>query len=208
MSSFPKPRNNRLTHEEYFALEQAEDQRYEYLNGEVFAMAGGSERHAMIGSNGLIALGNALRSRPCRVYSPDMKLQIATRDKFCYPDIQVLCESGRRHQNYVEGPTLVVEVLSDSTESYDRGMKFEHYRAIPELRHYLLLSQDRAHAELFTRNENGQWFFNEATGMEAAVYLSTWEIELPLAEIYRNLEFGITEDPLPVERDRSCVGTE
>jgi Uma2 family endonuclease len=103
----------RLSHEEYFALEQAEDQRYEYLAGEVFAMAGGSERHALIGANALIALGIALRERLCRVYGSDMKLYLATFDKFCCPDVQVLCGDAGRHERYVEDPVLVVEVISE-----------------------------------------------------------------------------------------------
>jgi len=81
----------------------------------------------------------------------------------------------------------VVEVLSDSTESYDRGLKFEHYRMIPELRHYLLLSQHRAHAELYTRTDPASWRFQEASGEAAVIGLDAWEIELPLAELYRNV---------------------
>jgi Uma2 family endonuclease len=190
MSTASKPRIDRLTHEEYFALEQAEDQRYEYFAGEVFAMAGGSEPHALIASNALAVLHFSLRDRPCRVYNSDMKLYVAALDHFCYPDVQVLCKSGRRYEKYVEGAALVVEVLSDSTESYDRGLKFEHYRAIPELRHYLLLAQDRPHAELFTRWEDGSWRLTEAAGMEAVIPLSDWVLELPLAEVYRNVDFS------------------
>ena len=119
MSSVLKPKH--YTHEEYFALEQAEDWRYEYIAGEVFAMAGGSESHALIGTNIIIDLGNALRGKPCRIYTADMKLYVREYDKFCYPDIQVLCEQGIRHRKYVENPLIVVEVLSDSTETYDRN---------------------------------------------------------------------------------------
>lgn len=131
MSSVPK--SKRLSHEEYFALEQAEDQRYEYIAGEIFAMAGGSENHALISMSIGSALLNALEGRLCRVYGADMKLYVRRYDKFCYPDMQVLCEQGTRHGKYVENPVLVVEVLSDSTESYDRGKKFEHYRSIETL---------------------------------------------------------------------------
>lgn len=188
-----KARTTRLTHQQYFALEQAEDQRYEYLAGEVFAMAGGSERHALIAMNAGAALVNALRDRPCRVYGADMKVYVAAFDKFCYPDIQVLCAEGRRHGLYVEGPALVVEVLSGSTESYDRGLKFEQYRAIAELRHYLLLNQDRAHAELFSRRDDGAWELREATGMDTAIQLTDMDVVLPLAEIYRNVDFSLAE---------------
>jgi Uma2 family endonuclease len=194
MSTALNYRSDRLTHDDYFALEQADDLRYEYLAGEVFAMAGGSESHALIGSNALIALGIALQGKPCRVYNPDMKLYIAAFDKFCYPDLQVLCAEGRRHEKYVEGPALVMEVLSEGTESYDRGLKFEHYRNIPELHHYLLLAQDRPHAELYTRLADGGWRLTEADGLEGALTLALWELELPLAELYRNVDF-----PPPME---------
>ncbi len=180
-----------LTHEDYFRLEQEDDWRYEYLAGEVFAMAGGSESHALIAANTLGALINALRHRPCRVYGSDMKLRIEQIDKFCYPDLMVLCESGRRTPRYVEAPRLIVEVLSASTESYDRGLKFEHYRQIPELGGYLLLNQERPHAELFTRSaEDPRWILTEASGMDGIIELSDWDIRLALADLYRDVELN------------------
>lgn len=181
-------RPNRMTHEAYFALERAQDQRHEYLAGEVFAMAGGGERHA------LIALGVLLRDRPCRVYGPDMKVYLDAVDTFCDPDVQVLCGDAGRRDRWVEGPILVIEVLSDTTESYDRGLKFEHYRTIPELRHYLLLNQDRAHAELFSRRDDGVWELREASGLDAAVSLSALDALLPLVELYRNVDLAPTLD--------------
>ena len=179
-----------LSHQDYFDLEQTQDQRYEYLAGEVFAMVGGTEAHALISANTVTVLSMRLRERPCRVYGADMKLYIAAADKFCYPDVMVLCGEGERGGNYVEAPVLIVEVLSDSTESYDRGLKFEHYRAIPNLRHYLLLSQRRLHAELYTRTDPASWRFQETSGDAGGVVLDTWGVELPLAELYRNVELG------------------
>ena len=178
-----------LTHAEYLDLEQQDDLRYEYIAGEVFAMAGGSESHALISANILGMMINALRDRPCRVYGSDMKLNIEQVDKFCYPDLQVLCEKGRRNASFVEGPALVVEVLSRSTEPYDRGLKFEHYRQIPELRYYLLLNQERHHAELFERRDDGGWLLTEYSGPDAVIRFGEWQIELLLAEIYRDVEF-------------------
>lgn len=186
-----------LSHEEYFALEQSEDRRYEYLAGEVFAMAGGSESHALISANILGALINALRKKPCRVYGSDMKLYIDAVDKFCYPDVQVLCEQSQRTPRFVSGPSLMVEVLSDSTESYDRGLKFEHYRQIPELRHYLLLDQTRPHAELFQKAEDGRWWLSEFSGLEGRIPLDQWDITLEMGEIYRDVEFVAPERPDP-----------
>lgn len=177
-----------LSHAEYFALERAEDRRYEYLAGEVFAMAGGSERHALISANTVVGLSNATRRLPCRVYGADMKLYIASHDHFCYPDVMLLCAAGVRHEDYVEQPTLIVEVLSPSTEAYDRGLKFEHYRGIEALQHYLLLDQDRMHAELYTRSD-GAWLLTETGGEAGLVRLGALGIQLALAELYRQVEF-------------------
>jgi Uma2 family endonuclease len=184
-----------LSHQAYFDLERAEDRRYEYLAGKVFAMVGGTETHALVWMNLATALSNALRDRLCRVYGPDIRLYIAAVDKFCYPDVMVLCGEGGRGGVFVTDPVLVAEVLSDATESYDRGLKFEHYRAIPRLRHYLLLSQRRAHAELYTRTDTTSWRFQEVSGVASSVPLEAWAVELPLAELYRNAVLGEVEKP-------------
>jgi Uma2 family endonuclease len=178
-----------LAHEDYFRLEREQDQRYEYLAGEVFAMAGGSERHALISMNTGAALVNATRDRPCRVYGADMKLYIPARDHFCYPDLMLLCEQGRRHERYVEAPSLIVEVLSPATASYDRGLKFEHYRTIESLDYYLLLDQDRPHAELFERLPDAGWKLTEAWGLEPEIALPRLGVRLPMAELYRQVEW-------------------
>ena len=187
MSSVLKP--NRLTHEEYFALEQAEDQRFEYLAGEIFAMAGGTESHALIGSNILVGLSNALRGKPCRVYGADMKLYVRDYDKFCYPDVQVLCEKGTRHEKYVENPVLVVEVLSDSTESYDRNKKFEHYRSIESLKYYLLVDQTCKHVELYEKESKDRWI---VTYPKDRLVFPSLEIVIYVEDIYRQVEFNQT----------------
>jgi len=186
-----------LTHEEYFQLEQQQDQRYDYLAGEVFAMAGGSERHALISMNTGAALVNATRDRPCRVYGADMKLYIPAYDHYCYPDLMLLCETGRRHEFHVEAPNLIVEVLSATTASYDRGTKFEHYRSIDSLLYFLLLDQDRPHAELFERLPEGGWKLTEASGADSEVYLARLGIGLPLDELYRQVEWDPTNASSP-----------
>lgn len=187
MSSVLKPKY--ITHEEYFALEQAEDQRYEYIAGDIFAMAGGSENHSLISMSIGSALLNALRGKPCRVYNADMKLYVSEYDKFCYPDVQVLCEQGIRHGNYVENPLLVVEVLSDSTESYDRNKKFEHYRSIESLKYYLLVDQTCKHVELYEKETKERWI---VTYPKDRLVLSGLEVELDIEDIYRQVEFNQT----------------
>ncbi len=190
MSSVLK--QNRLTHEEYFALEQAEDQRYEYHAGEVFAMAGGTESHALISMNIGAALVSALRGKPCRVYGADMKLYVSDYDNFCYPDVQVLCEKGIRHGIYVENPVLIVEVLSDSTESYDRGRKFERYRSIGSLQYYLLADQGRKHVELYERESASRWTLSDP---QDRLVFQSLDIGLDVEEIYRQVEFISTDGP-------------
>jgi len=189
MSSIPAAR--RLSQEAYFALEQAEDQRYEYHAGEVYAMAGGSESHALIASNMLTGLSNALRPKPCRVYGADMKLHISRHELFCYPDVQVLCEGGMRNEQYVENPVLLVEVLSPSTESYDRGLKFERYRDIDALRYYVLVDSTRRHVELFERESASSW---RLTTPADRLVLESLEAEIEIDEIYRQVDFGRNEE--------------
>ncbi|MCX7109752.1 MAG: Uma2 family endonuclease [Proteobacteria bacterium] len=184
MSSVLK--QSRLSHEEYFALEQAEDRRYEYRSGEVFAIADGSESHALLGTNILTELFNTLRDKPCRVYGADMKLYIRKYDIFCYPDGQVLCEQSIRHRLYVENPVIIVEVFSDATEAYDRGLKFEHYRSIETLQYYLLVDQSRKHVELYERGTDSRWTLNEPKDHLAFPLL---EAALDVEETYRQVEF-------------------
>ena len=185
----PAEKLDRFSHDEYFAIETAEGIRYEYLAGEVFAMTGGTESHAFISLATGAALLNAFAGKACRVFGADRKLFIAEADTFCYPDAMVVCEEGRHEKLYVEHPALIVEVLSESTESYDRGQKFEHYRAIESLEYYLLLAQDRLHAELFRRQVTGGWLLTEASGESGTIALERWGIELKLSELYRQVEF-------------------
>lgn len=193
-------RIRRLSHAEYFALEQAEDQRYEYHAGEVFCMAGGSERHALIAANVLAGLNNAVRHKPCRVYGADMKLHIRRHDFFCYPDVQVLCERGIRHEQYVENPVLIVEVLSPSTESYDRGMKFERYRDINTLIYYLLVDSTRRHVELYTRESAESW---RLTTPAERVVFEALEAEIDVDEIYRQVDFGRAEPSTESQEEKA-----
>ncbi len=181
-----------LTHEEYFLLEEREDRRYEYLAGEVFAMTGGTETHTLISANAIAVFLTKLRDKSCRVYGSDIKLRIKAHDKFCYPDVMFLCKEGIRHVQFIENPICIIEVLSESTESYDRGLKFEHYRTISTLRYYLLLSQDRIHAELFERDTKGKWRLSEASGADGRLDCASLDIILTLAELYRRVDFTET----------------
>jgi Uma2 family endonuclease len=189
MSAAPQPH---LSFDDWLAIERTTiGQRSEYVAGEVFAMAGGTEEHNLIVANVVRELGNQLKGRPCRVYPSDMKVQIASAEVGAYPDVMVICGErafydGRR--DVVTNPILIVEVLSDSTEAYDRGDKFRHYRRLESLRAYLLLSQDQMQAELFLRQPDGTWSLSSYEDAADAIALSPIEAELSLAEVYDKVE--------------------
>ncbi|PRP98090.1 hypothetical protein ENSA5_30750 [Enhygromyxa salina] len=159
----PQPR--RTSYAEYLEAEEASELKHEYLRGEVFAMAGGTPEHARLASAVLLTLGAALRGRSCNVYGSDLRVRIEATDLSTYPDIVVICgslETAESDPNAATNPLLIVEVLSDSTEAYDRGEKFAHYRRIPGLREYLLVSQQSQRLESQFKNAAGEWVLREA----------------------------------------------
>lgn len=196
MSAAPQPR---LSFDDWLAIERtATEQRSEYVAGEVFAMAGGSEEHNLIALNVGAELRNQLKNRPCRVYPSDMKVHIAADDVGAYPDVMVVCgerafHDGRR--DLITNPILIVEVLSDSTEAYDRGDKFHHYRRLGSLQAYLLLSQTRMQAELFLRQPDGTWSLSSYEGPTDSIPLHLIEAELSLAEVYDKVELPSAPNP-------------
>lgn len=174
----------------YLDWEETQPERHEFIAGEVFAMAGGSDAHYTIGLNFAAALKSELRASPCRPFIAGMKVQIEAADAVLYPDVFVTCDDrdrepaadlAKRH------PLLVVEVLSASTGAYDRGRKFELYQQIPELREYLLIEQDRAHADLFRKNDEGRWVLYPA-GPGDVLTLASVGVDLPLATLYEDVE--------------------
>ena len=184
----------RIHFDDWLAEERASIQgRSEYLAGEIFAMAGGSEAHNLICGNVLRELGNRFKGRPCYVYTSDMKVRVESADLGAYPDAMAVC--GERlfwdqRKDVITNPALIVEVLSDSTEAYDRGDKFAHYRNIPSLRAYLLLSQHRVSAELYLRQPNGGWLLRTYDDIQESVPLTALDVALPLAEIYDKVELS------------------
>ena len=189
MALQPKPR---IRFDDWLAAERTAAQgRSEYVDGEIFAMAGGSEAHNLIAGNVVGELRNRFKGRPCYVYTSDMKVRIESGNLGAYPDAMAVC--GERvfwdeRKDVIANPALIVEVLSDSTEAYDRGDKFAHYRTIPSLRAYLLLSQHRISAELYLRQSNGDWLLSTYDDMQDRVPLLVLDAELPLAEIYDKVE--------------------
>jgi Uma2 family endonuclease len=189
MSLQPK---HHLDFADWLAAERASDQgRTEYLNGEVFAIESGTEAHNLICGNLLGELGNHFKGRPCYVYTSDMKVRVESAELGAYPDVMATC--GERQflddrRDVLMNPTLIVEVLSDSTEAYDRGDKFAYYRSIPSLRAYLLLSQHRVSAELFLRQPSGDWLLSIYTDPSDRIPLAALDTELSMAEIYDKVE--------------------
>ncbi len=184
----------RVRFDDWLACERASIQgRSEFVDGEIFAMAGGTEAHNLICGNVLRELGNRFKGRPCYVYTSDMKVRVESANLGAYPDVMAVC--GERlfwdeRRDVITNPTLIVEVLSDSTEAYDRGDKFAHYRGLPSLGAYLLLSQHRVGADLYLREPNGDWLLRSFDSLENSVPLVALDTELPLAEVYDKVELS------------------
>ncbi len=177
--------------EDFMAWEAEQAERHEYLNGEVFAMTGARDAHNTIALNVASQLRAALRGTPCRAFIADMKLRVDAADAVFYPDLMVTCDPrdrGAEADTAKHHPILLVEVLSDSTAAYDRGLKFERYRLIESLREVLLIEQDRRHIDLFRREADGRWVL-ESFGPEGGLALASLDLTLTLAAIYEDVEF-------------------
>lgn len=188
---------NLLTPEQYLDLERKAEFKSEYHQGEMFAMAGASEAHNLIVTNCVVALGQQLRSRPCRLYSSDMRVRVSATGLYTYPDVVVVCGEPRfldNHRDTLLNPTLIIEVLSRSTEAYDRGRKFEHYSSVESLGEYLLLSSDRMHADLCSRQPNSKWLRTLAGQPGDVIELSAAGCTLTLGDVYEKVEFGDPEE--------------
>jgi Uma2 family endonuclease len=162
------PRPIYLTPEQYLAMEQKSHIKHEYIDGEVYAMAGASDAHVTISLNIAAALRTHLRNSGCRVYIADMKARIKSLNRFYYPDVMVTCdERDKNKDNYKQFYCLIIEVLSDSTEAFDRGDKFIDYQQIETLKEYVLVNTKRGRIEAFRRNEEGLWLLQSYTGSES-----------------------------------------
>lgn len=180
----------------YLDWETEQIEKHEYLNGEVFAMAGASEAHVTIALNVAMALRTHLRGGPCSVFISDMKLRVEQANAFFYPDVLVTCaEADRAHTQYKTAPSLIVEVLSPSTSAYDRGDKFAAYRSLPSVREYLLIDAEHRRAELFRRDTSdpaesgaGRWLLYPLEG-EQVIDLASVGLQLPLAAVYEDVRW-------------------
>jgi Uma2 family endonuclease len=190
MSSVPR---RRLTPQEYLAIERKAEYKNEYFDGEMFAMAGAKRWHNLITGNVVKRLGLQLDDRQCEVSASDMRVKVSSTGLYTYPDVVVVCGEARfedEEQDTLINPTVLIEVLSKSTEGHDRGKKFEHYRSLASLAEFVLIDQQKPHIEHFVRQPDNQWLLSETNDLKAVIRLPSIECELSLAETYRKVAFG------------------
>ncbi|HEY0007682.1 MAG TPA: Uma2 family endonuclease [Tepidisphaeraceae bacterium] len=192
----------RMTPEEYFAFEETSPTKHDYyygqlieINGDAVAMAGGSRQHALITANVTREAGNALKGKPCNVYSGDLRVGVSRHAHYSYPDISILCgkpefDPDDKNETTALNPTIVIEVLSPSTEKYDRSEKFQSYLQLPALREYVLVSQSSPRIESFYRRDDGQWLFSFVDGLDQTLRLQAVSVDIPLSEIYRGVDLA------------------
>ncbi|MBW3538816.1 MAG: Uma2 family endonuclease [Planctomycetes bacterium] len=186
----------RLSPAEYLALERAAEIKSEYYDGEMFAMAGAGRRHNLIKVNIGRETSLTFKGRPCEIYTSDMRVKVDRTGLYTYPDVVIVCGEPEFEDAEVDtllNPTVLCEVLSKTSEAYDRGRKFAHYRRLPSLKSYVLISQDRPRVEVFSRQADDRWLLTEYDGLEAVAAIPEIDCLLPLAEIYDRVDFDVAD---------------
>lgn len=188
---------SRYTPEEYLALERKATYKSEYLNGQIFAMVGASRAHNLIASNVSREISLQLKGRPCEVYVSDMRVKVSLTGLYTYPDVVAVCGEPQfddAERDTLLNPTIIIEVLSPSTEAYDRGEKFAHYRRLESLQEYALITQDRIRVEHFIR-QGDQWVLSEMSDLNNTLHLGSIGCDIALREIYDKVELPNSEEP-------------
>jgi len=189
--------NAYISVEDYLFAERERSEKHEYYAGRIYAMSGASARHNRIAGSAYAALYAQLRHRDCNIYPSDMRVKVLETGLYTYPDITIVCgheQFDDKKDDTLLNPTVIIEVLSPSTEKYDRGRKFLNYRTILSLREYILISQDGYHVERYMRQSNNTWVFSEATGKEGVLELTTVQCTLALEAVYEKIQFLPTDD--------------
>jgi Uma2 family endonuclease len=189
MATHPK---TLLTPEQYLEIERKAEFKSEYFQGEMFLMGGAREPHNLIVLNLAIEVGLQLRKRPCRAYVNDMRVRVGATGLYTYPDLTALCAEPQfldATRDTLLNPTLIVEVLSPSTEAYDRGRKFEYYATVESVGEYLLVSSERVRAELYTRQPDDRWLLTAVGRLEDSLDLESIGVHLTLADLYEKVDF-------------------
>lgn len=190
MSAVHKAR--KVTLEEYFAIEERAERKSEYYNGEMFLMAGASREHNILSRNLAGLLFAKLQGGSCQVFFSDLRVRVERTGLYTYPDLLIVCgtpEYAPENRNTLVNPKVVIEILSDSTERYDRTTKFRHYKKLPSVQEYVLVSQDEPLVERFTRQDDGAWGQTDFVGLDADMALSTVSVSIPMADVFRGVEF-------------------
>lgn len=198
MSAVHKP--EKLSVAEYFALEEKAERRSEFFDGEMFLMAGASKEHNVLTRNLLGHLFARLQGGRCQVFVADMRVKVDRTGLYTYPDLLIVCgepEYAPENRDTLTNPTVVIEVLSDSTERYDRTTKFRHYKALPSLTEYALVAQDEPLVERYTRTPAGRWERDDFVGLDASLELAAAAVRVPLADVYQGVEFPPPPRPAP-----------
>ncbi len=187
MNTQPQPR---LTPQEYLAWERQQETRHEFFDGEIFAMTGASREHNLVCGNTFSALHAQLRGTPCEVYNNDMRVKVSQTGMYTYPDIVAACAEPQFEDAEVDtllNPVLIIEVLSNSTEQYDRGAKFGHYRTVASLQDYLLVAQTECRVEHYVRKASSRWLLAEYRSLDETIDLSAVGCRLLLREMYERV---------------------
>ena len=190
MSAIPK---TKLTPEEYLEMERKAEFKSEYFNGEIFAMAGAKRNHNKAATNVSGLIWQHLKGKDCESYSNDMRVFVPRTGLYTYSDVVVVCGEPKFQDKVFDtllNPTLLIEVLSESTESYDRGKKFQHYRSIESLQEYVLVSQDEARIEKYVKRGDSFWLLSEAVGLDSEIEFASIECRISLAEVYDKIDFS------------------
>ena len=181
-----------MTEEEYLAFERASETRHEFLDGRVYAMTGASIRHGRIVGNTFSSVHTRLRGGPCEAITNDLRVRVSASRLNTYPDIVIICGEPQLTDDHLDtllNPTILIEVLSPSTEAYDRGAKWVHYQQIESLQEYVLIAQDSPRVDHYVRQGDGSWRYSATIGLEPAVDLPSIGYSLQLADIYENVAF-------------------
>ncbi len=185
------PKQPRMTAEEYLARERLAEVKSEFIDGQVYAMSGASRAHNLVAANCAREIGNRIADVPCELYIADMRVKISRQGNYVYPDLTIVCGEPRFEDDIFDtliNPTVVVEILSPSTASWDRAGKFVNYRSVESLREYILIAQDEVRVERFERH-GADWTLREWTDLEASLRVESIAREIPLREIYLKVSF-------------------
>jgi len=196
-TTLPTTEQHYFTEEQYLALEETAEDKSEYIDGKIIPITGGSTNHNQIAGNLYIALTLALKKQNYRIFIGDVRLWIPKVRLYTYPDVMVILGKPEYHNNrtdMITNPQVIVEVLSKSTKNYDRGDKFTFYKSIPTLREYILIDQTKINVEQYSKTENKRWLYSEYDEEDTALVLNSFEVEVPLSDVYEQVNFEEVEE--------------